>query len=130
MLHTSVSLTSLIRFTHLIISSLRLMTFGDNYVFFCLTSQCRVKMFNTYRSISQIDLYPMSTDSKVNALSSLRQKHTERQAAASAADLHWVYDDDREWVWHRCWSVTMYFNGMLTLPLEAQCVYTEKPLLY
>ena len=57
-------------------------------------------------------------------------EHTERQVAASAADLHWVYGDAWEEIWDWFWSVTMYFNGMVplplppTLPLDTRCVYT------
>ena len=70
----------------------------------------------------------------------LRCKHTERQAAAAVADLHWVYGDAWEWVWDQFWRVIMHSNGTLPLPLtlgaplDARCGYsfnfskfTEKP---
>ena len=57
-------------------------------------------------------------------------KHTERQAAVAAADLHWVYGDAWEWVWDRFWSVTIHSNGtlplplMLDMPLDARCEHS------
>ena len=60
-----------------------------------------------------IVLYPLHAD--------LSCKNSERQA--EAAGLHWAYGDAWEWIWDRFWSVTMYFNGMVPLPLDARCVY-------
>ena len=37
--------------------------------------------------------------------------------SAAAVGLHWAYGDAWEWIWDRFWSVTMYFNGMVPLPL-------------
>ena len=69
-------------------------------------------------------------------MKTLSGEHTERQAAAAVTDLYWVYGDAWECVWDRFWSITMYFNGMvslllpLPLPLDARCVYALTVLLH